>query len=81
MKDIKPDLSHLKIIGFRAWVQIPKKKRKKLNDRSWQGIFIGYENNNQFRLYDFKTGRIQMARDVIVDESNQYDHKKDNLNF
>jgi hypothetical protein len=82
VKDIKPDLSHLKIIEFRAWVQILKKKRKKLNDRFWQSIFIDYEMfNNQFRLYDLKSERIQIARDVIVDESNEYDYKEDNLNF
>jgi hypothetical protein len=82
MKDIKSDLSHLKIIRFRTWVQILKKKRKKLNDRFWQSIFIDYEIfNNQFRLYDFKFERIQIARDVIVDESNEYDYKEDNLNF
>jgi hypothetical protein len=77
MKDIKSNLSHLKIIEFRTWVQILKKKRKKLNDRFWQNIFIDYENfNNQFRLYDSKIERVQIARDVIVDEFSEYDFKK-----
>ena len=43
---IKPFLGHLRVIGARAWVHIPKEKRKKLDDRSWQGVLVGYEGNN-----------------------------------
>jgi hypothetical protein len=73
IKGKKPDLSHLRIIGSTAWVHVPKEKTKKLDDRSWKGILVGYENDNQYRIYDPSTGKIHIARDVKIDEktSNQ----------
>ena len=34
LKGEKPKLRHLKIVGSRAWVHIPKEKRRKLDERS-----------------------------------------------
>ena len=70
---IKPDLAHLRVLGSRAWVHIPKESRKKLDDRSWQGIHVGYEATNQFRIYDPKTGKVHVVRDVAIDENRLYD--------
>ena len=53
---VRPNLSHLKVVGSRAWVHIPKEKRVKLDVRSWQGIFIGYEGKNHYRVYNPRTG-------------------------
>ena len=72
----KPTLSHLRIIGSRTWVHIPKEKRTKLDDRSWQGIFVGYDGTNQFRIYDPRTGKVHISRDIQVDELNTYDSKE-----
>jgi hypothetical protein len=68
IKGKKPDLSHLRIIGSTAWVHIPKEKTKKLDDRSWKGIHVGYEGENQYRIYNPRTGKIHIARDVKFDE-------------
>ncbi len=38
----KPDLQHLRIVGSHAWVHILIKKRRKLDEQSWQGIFVRY---------------------------------------
>ncbi len=70
IKSKKPDLSHLRIIGSTAWVHIPKEKeRKKLNDRSWQGVLVGYENDNQYRIYEPRTRKVHIAKDVKIDEN------------
>ena len=69
---VRPDLSHLKVVGSRAWVHIPKEKRVKLDVRSWQGIFIGYEGKNQYRVYNPRTGRVHITRDLFVDEQHLY---------
>ena len=69
---IRPDLSHLKVVGSRAWVHIPKEKRVKLDIRSWQGIFIGYEGKNQYRIYNPRTGKVHITRDIFVDEQHLY---------
>ncbi len=73
LKEDKPDLRHLRIFGSRAWVHIPKKKRRKLDKRFWQGIFVGYEGKNQYRIYNPRTGTVNVYRDVKIDEKNLYD--------
>ena len=35
LKDRKPNFRHLRVFGARAWVHIPKEKRKKLDERFW----------------------------------------------
>ena len=75
LKDQKPYIGHLKVLGCRTWVHIPKEKRTKLDERSWQGIHVGYEATNQFRILDPRTGKVHCTRDVQFDEKNVYDRK------
>ena len=75
LKSEKPYLGHLRILGCRVWVHIPKEKRKKLDDRSYQGIHVGYEGTNQYRVYDPHSGRVSVTRDVHFDEAHRYDKK------
>ena len=44
-----------------------------MDERSWQGIFVGYEGKNQYRIYYPQTGKVHVARDVKIDEYNLYD--------
>ncbi len=64
----RPNLSNLKVVGSRAWVHILKEKRSKLDLRSWQGVFIGYEDKNQYWVYNPRTRKIHITRDLFVDE-------------
>ena len=58
---IRPNFSHLKVVGSRAWVHIPREKRVKLDVRSWQGIFIGYEGKNQYRVYNSRKEKVHIT--------------------
>lgn len=49
------------------------KLRKKLNDRAWQEIFVGYEGNSLCRIYLPLTGKIHRTRDVDIDKGSLYD--------
>ncbi len=68
IKNKKSNLSHLRIIESTTWVHIFKKKIKKLNDRFWKNIHVDYEEKNQYRIYDFRTDKIHIIRDVKFDE-------------
>ncbi len=68
IKNKKSDLSHLRIIESTTWVHILKEKIKKLNDRSWKRIYVSYEDENQYRIYDSRTSKIHIVRDVKFDE-------------
>ncbi len=68
IKNKKSDLSHLRIIESTTWVHILKKKIKKLDNRFWKSILVDYESENQYRIYDFRTDKIHIVRDVKIDE-------------
>ena len=68
----KSNLKHLRVIDSRAWVNVPDKLRKKLIDRGWQGIFVGYEGNNLYKIYHPLTGKIHKTRDVDINEGLLY---------
>jgi hypothetical protein len=38
----KPDVSHLRVFGYIAYVHVPDEKRSKLNRKADKCIFIGY---------------------------------------
>ncbi len=54
-------------------MHIPKEKRLKLGERSWQAIFVGYEGKNQYLIYNLRTGKVHMAEGVKIGEYNLYD--------
>ncbi len=74
----KPNLKHMRNLGFQAWVHIPEKLRKKLNDRAWQEIFVGYEGRNLYRIYHPRSGIIHKTQDVDIDKGLFYDKSEVN---
>lgn len=68
----KPDLSVLRVYGSKAFVHVPKEKRKgKLSSRSTPGILVGYSLGNFYRvLITTDAGRsVVVSKDVRFDES------------
>ncbi len=44
----------------------------KLDIRYWQGIFIGYQGNNQYWAYNLRTGKVDITEDIFVDKQHLY---------
>ncbi|KAJ5474060.1 hypothetical protein N7475_003626 [Penicillium sp. IBT 31633x] len=63
-----PSLLHLRRIGSRAWVLIPKEQRAKLGPRSSECRLLGYCEPNQYKLYEIQSGKTDFSRDVEFDE-------------
>jgi hypothetical protein len=67
----KPDLAHLRVIGSKAWVLIPKKSRGgKFKPRAAVRRLLGYMASNQYKLWDPQLNKIIYARDVVIEEWN-----------
>ena len=65
---IKPDVSHLKVFGCRAYIHIPKQLRRKLDSKAQRGVFVGYAANNKgYRV--LCEGDIIISRDVVFYEN------------
>ncbi|MBW0552004.1 hypothetical protein O181_091719 [Austropuccinia psidii MF-1] len=66
----KPSLHQLKPFGCQAWLKIPTNHIKnKLGPKSWDGIFLGYENlASSFRILRLIDQKIIISRHVMFDE-------------
>ena len=70
----KPDVRDLKVFGCVAYAHVPDKKRKKLDDKSEVCVFIGKSSiSKAYKLFDPKTGKVVISRDVIFAEDEEYD--------
>lgn len=63
---------NLKIFGTYCYVRIPKEKRRKLDNSAELMILLGYDSNNIYRCYDFKSNRIIFSRDVVFKKPNEF---------
>ena len=65
-----PDISNLKIFGCVAYVHVPKERRKKLDSRAIQCLFMDFDSETKaYRLYDQSRHKIIISQDVIFDET------------
>jgi len=65
---VKPNLSHLRILGSAAHILVPGKRRTKLDMNSHKGILVGYGGTNQYRVWDFTRNDVVVSRDVKFNE-------------
>ena len=64
----KPDVSHLRTFGARAYALTPKQLRTKLENTSQPGRLIGYPAGSKGYKLLLDNGSIITSRDVIFDE-------------
>jgi len=65
----KPDVSHLKVFGYIAYVHVLDEKISKLNPKAEKCIFIGYSLEQKgYRCFNPSTWKLQVSRDVVFDE-------------
>ena len=63
----KPNIRNMAPFGSKCFVVVDKHKRK-LDDRSYEGTFIGYDRESPaFLIYDRSTGAIKKSRNVKFD--------------
>jgi hypothetical protein len=65
----KPGVRHIKVFGCKCLVHVPHQKRKKLDQHAWAGILLGIEGYDTYRVYDPRSGKVEIVRNVQFDES------------
>jgi hypothetical protein len=71
---VKPFVQHLRVWGCVAHVHIPEAKRGKLDDKSFPCIMLGVSDESKgYRLFDPKTKRVVVSKDVIFEEEKNWD--------
>ncbi|HEX4706357.1 MAG TPA: reverse transcriptase domain-containing protein, partial [Candidatus Udaeobacter sp.] len=65
----KPDVSHIRVFGSKAFVHIPDSQRDKLSAKSLTCVFLGRSRNKKaYSLVHQPTRRFLESRDVVFDE-------------
>jgi hypothetical protein len=65
----KPNVSHLRVFGYIAYVHVHEEKRSKLDPKAEKCIFIGYSSKQKgYRCFNPSTRKLQVSRDVVFDE-------------
>ena len=73
---VKPSVKNFKIFGCKAYVHIPKEKRKKLDEQGIPAIFVGYsEKSSGYEFYDLITEKFFSAGSAIFDENSFPGHE------
>jgi hypothetical protein len=64
------DSSSMRVFGFPAYVHVDKSQRRKLDDRAWKRVFVGYASESPALLvYNPSTRRVVNSRNVVFDEA------------
>jgi len=65
----KPNVSHLRMFGYIAYVHVPDEKRSKLDPKAEKCIFIGYSLEQKgYRCFNLSIRKLQVSIDVVFDE-------------
>ena len=76
----KPSAKHLRVFGSICYVHIPAVKRHKLEEKTEKGIFLGYSTESKgYRIYNLKTKKLVVSRDVEFDEKASWDWDKEEI--
>jgi hypothetical protein len=63
------DLSSMRVFGCPTYVHVDKSQPRKLDDRAWKGVFLGYVSESPALLvYNHGTRRVVSSRNVVFDE-------------
>jgi len=76
----KPSAKHLRVFGSIFYIHVPSQKRRKLEDKSIHGIFLGYSTQSRgYRVYNLQTKKIIVSRDIEVDEDASWNWDEDKV--
>ena len=65
----KPDVTHFRIFGSKAWARIPTEKRKDLQPQSKECLFVGYSKDSKgYKLINLSTNKAFIERSVQFQE-------------
>ena len=86
----KPNLSHIKLFGCKAFTYVNRHKRGKLDNKAVGGIFISYNNRSKvYRIYT-EDNNVMIVRTAkfnkhpytnVKEEENLFDYQKQKSNI
>lgn len=73
----KPQQAHLQVFGCKTFAlardtQMKKDRAQKLNPKAWIGYLVGYNSTNIYRIWNPRTNKIVVIRDVTFNEKERF---------
>ena len=66
----KLEISHLRILGCRAFAYIPKDDRRKVDAKSIECVFVGYyDDQKAYKLFHPSSHKLIASRDVVFHDN------------
>ena len=64
----KPDVSHLRVFGAKAFVRVPDSMRRKMDPKARKTIFVGYDcyTNKVYRVFNPDKKTVERVADVEI---------------
>jgi hypothetical protein len=80
----KPNLSHLKAYGCKAFAMSNdthrgKSRLQRLDPKAWVGYLVGYRSSNIYRIWIPSLAKVISTRDVVFDEQAVFNGKTEDL--
>ena len=69
LKGTKPNLKEFKVFGCRAFMHVPKEKRKKLEAKYIPMIYMGRQERQLYRLFNSSNRKLLFSRSMHCDET------------
>lgn len=70
----KPNVSHLQVFRYIAYVQVLEQERSKHDDRSKKLVFIGYdENSKRYRFFNPSNNKVIISKNFEFEEDATWD--------
>ena len=77
--DVFFNISNLRALSCKIYTHIFKTfNRQKLNDRCWKEIHVGYDKNNQWKIYNSRIRTVHLTKNVRFDEKNIFYDEENN---
>ncbi|KAL4559623.1 hypothetical protein LXL04_031766 [Taraxacum kok-saghyz] len=73
LKNVKPNVSHLRVFGCVCYVVIPSSRHSKMEKKAVRCIFVGYDQEKKgWKCCDPTSGKCYVSKNVVFDETSSW---------
>jgi len=72
----KPGIKHLRVIGTKCYILVPDHKRKKLDKKALKCVLIGYDGDDNYRVWNQESNSVYRSRDVRFEQENLFNSRR-----
>jgi hypothetical protein len=76
----KPNVSYFHVFGSKCYILVKRGRHSKFAPKAVEGFLPGYDSNTKaYRVFNKSSGLVEVASDVVFDETNGFLRERDDL--